>query len=149
MADPPIKDADGREAMRLCRAHRQWLVGQYRLGEMIVLRYFSHGTAGTSDNDDAESGAWAHFEECAACRAWISAIVPPSVYLGQSRLARYCCAAMFCAVEEWKERGRPRFEFSMFRGEDPCWKIDDAHSFARYCPWCGKKLPDGPFIPDG
>jgi hypothetical protein len=37
----------------------------------------------------------------------------------------------------------------MFRGEDPCWEIDGKNAFAVYCPWCGTKLPDGPFIKDG
>jgi hypothetical protein len=36
--------------------------------------------------------------------------------------------------------------FEMFRGEDPCWKKDGIPTFACYCPWCGKKLPDKLFI---
>jgi hypothetical protein len=53
---------------------------------------------------------------------------------------------MFVATEEYKERGKTRISFELFRGEDPCWLIDGNRAFITYCPWCGKKLPDKPFI---
>jgi hypothetical protein len=53
---------------------------------------------------------------------------------------------MYCAVEEHEERGTPRFSFFLFRDEDPCWQIDGQNAFAVYCPWCGRKLPNAPFI---
>jgi hypothetical protein len=84
--------------------------------------------------------------ECPRCRAWVSTIVPETQYRRQARLARYCCAGMFCAVEEHDARATPRFSFGLFRGEDPCWQIDGVNAFASYCPWCGAKLPSGPFI---
>jgi hypothetical protein len=47
-------------------------------------------------------------------------------------------------IEE-KQASPPRFAWSMSRGE-PCWLINDDWSFAKYCPWCGTKLPeDGVF----
>jgi hypothetical protein len=79
----------------------------------------------------------------------VTTIVPEQTYRRQARQARYCCAGMFCAVEEHESRQTPRFSFAMFRDEDPCWQIDGQNAFAVYCPWCGTKLPDGPFIKDG
>jgi hypothetical protein len=90
-----------------------------------------------------------HLRECPTCRAWVSTIVSEEHYRRQARLARYCCAGMFCAVEEYESRQTPRFSFLMFRGEDPCWQIDGKDAFAVYCPWCGTKLPNSPFIKDG
>jgi len=56
---------------------------------------------------------------------------------------------MFVAVEEWRERPtHNRFSFELYRGEDPCWKIDEKLVFASYCPWCGRKLPNKPFLSD-
>jgi hypothetical protein len=53
---------------------------------------------------------------------------------------------MFCAVEEAGQRHEPKFEFTMYRGEDPCWMIDGKTTFASFCPWCGQRLPNRPFI---
>jgi len=52
---------------------------------------------------------------------------------------------MYVAIEEPADI---RISFEMFRGEDPCWKIEGKHTFASYCPWCGQKLPSKPFIDD-
>ena len=79
------------------------------------------------------------------CRPWTSTIVPEPIYRRQATLVQYCCAGMYCAVEEHAERGGPQFSFVMFRGEDPCWQINGLNTFASYCPWCGEKLPDHPF----
>jgi hypothetical protein len=53
---------------------------------------------------------------------------------------------MFVAVEEADSRDKNKITFELFRGEDPCWMIDGRRSFISFCPWCGKKLPDHPFI---
>jgi hypothetical protein len=72
-------------------------------------------------------------------------VIPESVLRRQRRLTEYCCAGMFVAVEQVDGPITNRITFEMFRGEDPCWMIDDIHSFISYCPWCGKKLPKRPF----
>ena len=146
MIDIPVKDADSREPLPVCRGYREFLVSSYKLGEMIVLRFFSDDASVNESSKADELKAVEHIWKCPRCRPWVHSIVPESVIRRQQRLSRYCCAGMFCAVEEYQERGKPRFEFSMFRGEDPCWKIDGANAFASFCPWCGKKLPDKPFI---
>jgi len=54
---------------------------------------------------------------------------------------------MYVAIEE-PDRADICVSFELFRGEDPCWKSDGKLTFASYCPWCGQKLPAGPFIED-
>ena len=74
-------------------------------------------------------------------------VVPPETLRRQSRLIRYCCASMYVAIEE-PHGADIRISFEMYRGEDPCWKIDGKPTFAAYCPWCGQKLPSKPFVDD-
>jgi hypothetical protein len=143
----PVVDADGREPLPICRRHREWLIDYYRSGEPIVLRFFTEASPVRQRDKAEESQSVKHLRECPRCRPWVATIVPPEGYRRQARQARYCCAGMFCAVEEY-ETYPPRFSFTMFRGEDPCWQIDGQNSFAHYCPWCGTKLPAAPFIED-
>ena len=55
-----------------------------------------------------------HLRECPRCRVWVSTIVSEEHYRRQARLARYCCAGMFCAVEEYESHQTPRFSYSSF-----------------------------------
>jgi len=144
----PLGDADDHDPLPICRRQREWLIDYYKSPEMIVLRFFSDAVPVRRQDKSEEDHSIKHVRECPRCRAWVSTIVPEAHYRRQARLARYCCAGMFCAVEEHEMRQTPRFSFSMFRGEDPCWQIDGVNAFAVYCPWCGTKLPDRPFIPD-
>lgn len=142
----PTSDADGKEPIPMCRSYRDWLIAYYKLPEMIVLRYFIDELPVQSDKKADEAKAVKHLRECPKCRNWVNTIVPESTLRRQSRQAKYCCSGMFCAIEEPGQRGSPHITFSMFRGEDPCWQIDGNNAFLVYCPWCGKKLPDKPFI---
>jgi len=145
MSAVPVADADGREPLPICRRHREWLIDYYKSPEAIVLRFFSEAAPVRQRDRSEESQSVKHLRECPRCRPWVATIVPPEGYRRQARQARYCCAGMFCAVEEY-ESHPPRFSFTMFRGEDPCWQIDGEAAFAVYCPWCGAKLPGAPFI---
>jgi hypothetical protein len=133
-----ISEQDGSEPLPICRTQREWLVEQYKLEAMIALQFFSE--------DSQISTAIKHVRECQKCREWLHRIVPADVLRRQSRLVRYCCASMFVAVEEATSRNENKITFALFRGEDPCWMIDGRWSFISFCPWCGKKLPDKPFI---
>jgi len=144
----PLVDADGRDPLPICRRNREWLIDYYKGPEAIVLRFFSDASPVRQRDKSEENQSIKHLRECPRCRPWVSTIVPEQLYRRQARLARYCCAGMFCAIEESDSRQTPRFSFSLFRGEDPCWQIDGKNTFAVYCPWCGKKLPDAPFIKD-
>ena len=149
MSSVPLEDADGREGLPICRRHREWLVDFYKSPEFIVLRFFSNAVPIRERDRPAEDHSTQHVRECPRCRTWVSTIVSPEQYRRQARLARYCCAGMFCAVEEHPSHQTARFSFTMFRDEDPCWQIDGKNAFAVYCPWCGAKLPDRPFIQEG
>jgi hypothetical protein len=149
MSSVPLADADGHDPLPICRRNREWLISYYKSPEAIVLRFFSDAVPVRKRDKSEEDHSIKHVRECPRCRAWVSTIVSEEHYHRQARLARYCCAGMFCAVEEYESRQTPRFSFSMFRGEDPCWQIDGKNTFAVYCPWCGTKLPNSPFITDG
>jgi hypothetical protein len=146
MSAIPLADADGREPLAICRRHREWLIGSYASPDTIVLRYFSDRMPTREKDRSEDASSVRHLRECPRCRAWASSLLPEEQYRRQARMARYCCAGMFCAVEEHETRGTPRFSFELFRGEDPCWQIEGNNAFASYCPWCGAKLPNEPFI---
>ncbi len=145
MNDIPIHDADGSDPLPICRGNREWLIRYYKVPEMIVLRYFKDDTPVDDSKVSEESKAIGHLRQCPKCKPWVSTIVPPAMFTRQSRQSKYCCSGMFCAVEEPGERGSPAISFIMFRGEDPCWQVDGKNAFLRFCPWCGKKLPEKPF----
>ncbi|MBF5005888.1 hypothetical protein [Diaphorobacter caeni] len=91
-----------------------------------------------------------HCEDCAQCQAWAGALLDelnPERVTRRGRVARYCCLSMFDAVTSLD--ARVRFSFELFRYEDPCWCINGEYVFARHCPWCGTRLPDGAFEEDG
>src|SRR5215204_214223 len=131
-----ISEPDGSEPLPICRAQREWLVSRYKSEAAIALKFFAHDEPVREADRQTDQHAVEHVRKCPKCRAWIHAVVPADVLRRQSRLSRYCCAGMFVAVEEADEN---RVTFEMFRGEDPCWMIDGQHTFASYCPWCGKK----------
>ena len=147
MSTDTLADTDGREPLPICRRHREFLIDYYKGPEPIVLRFFTDASPVRQRDKSEESHSIKHMRECPRCRPWVATLVPPEFYRRQARQARYCCAGMFCAVEEY-ERHPPRFSFIMFRDEDPCWQIDGHTAFANYCPWCGKKLPGAPFTPE-
>lgn len=100
---------------------------------------------GILDSAEAEAGA-RHVETCEACTAWLDDFYPnrAAEHSERERLrTTYCCASMQHAINDTD--AQTRFKFVTFRGEDPCWAVNEVLCFARYCPWCGKALPDGPF----
>ena len=90
--------------------------------------------------------AAAHMENCTPCQAWSAGWLDhldPVRVTHRARLAKYCCAQMFGAVTD--PEAAVKFSFELFRAEDPCWQINEAYAFARFCPWCGHALPSGDF----
>ena len=86
-----------------------------------------------------------HIRTCPSCQSWLKEQVPHETFTRQERITRYCCVMMFCAVEEGRTH---QIKLGMFRGEDPCWMIDGMWSGISFCPWCGERLPNHPFIPE-
>ena len=144
----PISEPEGSEPLPICRAQREWLVSRYTSESMLALKFFSNEEPVREADRQTDQKAIDHVRKCPKCRAWIHSVVPADVLRRQHRLTRYCCAGMFVAVEEADEGIRNRVTFELFRGEDPCWMFDGKQTFASYCPWCGKKLPNKPFVVD-
>ena len=129
-----------------CLEVRKLLIETLGIPELIVLLNFTDQVPmAASVRSEVEKSA-EHLRSCSHCNAWVKGIVPEPIYTRQSRLARYCCPLMFGAVEEPHKPGTPRIAFTMFCEVEPCWQIDGKDAFLQYCPWCGKKLPDRPFI---
>lgn len=143
-----LTEADGSEGLPICRAQREWLVSRYKSEPMIALKFFSDDLPVGGLDASTDAKAIDHVRKCPKCRDWLHRVVPADVLRRQSRLSRYCCAGMFVAFEESDAHRKNRVTFELFRGEDPCWMINDIRSFISFCPWCGKKLPDKPFIPE-
>lgn len=98
--------------------------------------------------DRAAYEAAAHAETCAACQDWAASwldVQYPERVAHRARIGKYCCISMFDAVTG--PEAAVRFSFELFRGEDPTWCINEQYAFARFCPWCGQRLPDQPFEP--
>jgi hypothetical protein len=92
--------------------------------------------------DNTVREAATHIASCPDCRAWDDDRNPERA-AHQKRVSKYCCTHMFDSVTN--PEAQTRFEFSLFRGEDPCWAINEALVFASFCPWCGTKLPEAEF----
>jgi len=144
MNEISITEPDGKEPLGICRSHRAWLVDRYKIDSMVALCYYSDEPPVSERNADADAKAKKHIRTCPKCRSWIHYAIPAPVMRRQQRLSQYCCAGMFVAVEE--PANKVRIDFELFRGEDPCWKIDGHRSFMSFCPWCGRKLPPKPFL---
>ena len=142
----PILEPNGEEPLPICRHNRDWLVSRYRVEAVIALKYLSDEPIVSDSEKDSDSKAVDHIRKCPKCRAWVHHVVPKDIFIRQSRMVKYCCSGMFVACEEYKERDKNRITFDLYRGEDPCWMIDGKRSFISFCPWCGKKLPERPFI---
>lgn len=147
MTDIPIDEPDGSDPLGICLGNRSWLIDRYKIDAMIALKYFSDDLPVSDDETTRDTKAIKHVRKCPKCKAWINHVIPKPVLRRQHRLTRYCCAGMFVAVEE-PGKTKNRIQFELFRGEDPCWKIDGKWSFISHCPWCGKRLPKEPFITD-
>lgn len=110
--------------------------------------------AGVLESPSAEAAA-GHIAGCNDCKAWLDTLLSleqrAAQLAWQARLARYCCLRMLhavnpdIAVRQTGHAAGVRFSFERFRGEDACWCINDTYVFARYCPWCGKELPNEHF----
>ena len=144
----PLNNADGSEGLPICRAQREWLTTHYQLEPLIALKFFSGILPVIENEPAAANAAIEHVRKCPKCREWFHSVIPADVLHRQSRLSRYCCPGMFVAVEESGARNKNKITFELYRGEDPCWMIGGVRSFISFCPWCGKKLPDKPFIPE-
>lgn len=99
---------------------------------------------GVLENSAAEKAA-RHVEACSLCAEWLDEFYPDRAERRkaiEARASTYCCPSLRHAI--YDADAQTRISFTMFRGEDPCWQINDDLCFAKYCPWCGSALPDEP-----
>ena len=141
----PITEPDGSEPISICGRNRGWLVDRYCTEAIIALRYYSDNEPVAERDQEADAKAIEHVRKCPKCREWIHHVTPKDIMKRQHKLSKYCCPGMFVAVEEPKNE-KERITFYMFRNEDPCWHIEGVIDTISYCPWCGKEMPEEPFI---
>ncbi len=133
-----------------CRKSREYLESWGVLDTLgpIIL----HGEEGfPNDGTDLGQKAVSHLQSCASCKTWLKSRVDPKADQRIQRLNQYCCPMMFGAVEK-SEPEDLHLKLVYFRDER-FWIVDQPErefgfvSFS-YCPWCGKRLPENPFIDD-
>lgn len=95
----------------------------------------------TAIPDEKVQQAAKHISECQQCRPWLEALYPVTFAI-EKRIAKYCCSQMFAAVTD--PNNETTFSLVPFRDES-CWTINGHMEFAKFCPWCGKELPEKPF----
>ncbi len=96
---------------------------------------------GTGDSEPNKTVS--HLHTCSMCEYWLDHEFPQEYVSRPYRLAHYCCAGMFVAVEEYEIEGDSQAKYYMHRGEDASWLLGGRD--ISYCPWCGEKLPNRPF----
>ncbi len=139
----PLQISDNENALPVCIKNRELLIGKRRSLHSLALDYFESGKEINSEKHGSE---YRHLHNCPKCKVWLHHLIPQEVLSRQKRMSEYCCVGMFCAVEEHKgKRNQIQIEFTYFRNEDPCWMVEGKNSFIRFCPWCGKKLPEHKF----
>jgi hypothetical protein len=133
-------------AKQICTESRQVIVSYQALEHDKLVLDFALQDMIEIDESTFENAAVrqaaTHIATCTDCRAWDDHRNPERTALTK-RAAKYCCSHMFDSVTN--PEAQTRFEFSLFRGEDPCWAINEALVFASFCPWCGTRLPNSSF----
>lgn len=139
-----VSEADGSMPPSDCKESRLRLVRTHMTADGLAFRFFSDEYV-HPNFPEVERDAAVHVRGCSRCRDWIRRVVPVEAFARAERMSHYCCSWMFATTDEGDIR-LPKMEFTMFRGEDPCWCIEGKNAFASFCPWCGKRLPNHPFI---
>lgn len=90
-----------------------------------------------------------HVQTCKSCQAWLEEKVPHEIKSRMTKLRKYCCPVMFGAVEE-SEHDELNINLIDFQG-DATWAVMNfdhlgGNLLLSYCPWCGNKLPETPFV---
>ncbi|WP_215399548.1 hypothetical protein [Rheinheimera oceanensis] len=117
------------------------------LAPMIIFGSDGYPNDGTSEGQKAVE----HIQTCKKCKLWVRDLTQTEDIVRMERLSRYCCPQMFVAVEEPKQEGL-HLKIRQFRDEN-LWMIDQpgreiGFEFFGFCPWCGNKFPERPFIDD-
>ena len=143
-------NADGSTPRADCLAAREWMATYYD-SAIIPLRVFSdtevpvRGRPVFGSTEDMECVA--HVRQCGDCRDWMHTVADEKWVVRQGRLARYCCAQMFGAVEEPKSSSHKiEWLHAVHPDYGPFWSIDGKATHLAFCPWCGHRMPSKPFV---
>jgi hypothetical protein len=141
-----------------CEPSRTWLKGLS--SDFTQFTKIINGTEKTYHNwSEAGRLAAEHIQNCELCQDWYARKTGEQISARQgerkkdrrSRMQRYCCVLMYAAVEENSPLDI-RLRLRGIRGEN-LWTLfqpDRQLGFVHfsYCPWCGEKLSEEPFIDD-
>ncbi|MBQ0753309.1 MAG: hypothetical protein KBT87_11320 [Gammaproteobacteria bacterium] len=134
--------------MSECVKHRKSLDTWEAFERLIDVIWLGSGGL-PCDKDGKYKNDVLHVQTCESCKAWIEEKVPTEIKKRTERLKKYCCPVMFGAVEESRD-GELNLKLMNFQG-DPVWAVRNfdhlgSNLLFSYCPWCGSKLPNKPFI---
>ncbi len=138
-----LSDIGGVQPKALCAESRARIVNYHKTEDGVACRFYTDGYQ-SPNFPEIESAAVVHIRGCRACVVWLKRVVSERALRRGKRMGDYCCWWMFAAVEEPGSLGLS-MHFGLYRDEDPCWFIDKRAAFAQFCPWCGARLPSGPF----
>ena len=135
-------------AMTECDKSRKELLNWQ--GFEMLAGLILHGSDGLPcDGEGIYQKRVLHVQTCESCRSWLKDKVPANEESRLSRLEKYCCPVMFGSVEQ-KEDDALQLRLINFQG-DATWAVMNFDSVGgnlliSYCPWCGSKMPNEPFI---
>ena len=136
--------------MKICSEVRKYILEWGAISHLAPLILF--GSDGfPNDGTNEGENAVAHIQTCEKCNLWLRDLTNTDAIQRMERLSRYCCPQMFVAVEEPEDESI-HLKIRLFRDEN-LWMIDQpsrgfGFEFFSFCPWCGKRFPEHPFIDD-
>jgi hypothetical protein len=142
-----MKATDVSEPTSQCLAARDWMVRYYD-DVILPLRYHTDKEVPRRNApgfDSTEDALWvSHVRGCDSCVRWVREVAGERMMERQRRLVQYCCPQMFSAVETPKTFCRVQLGYD-YKAEAQQWYLNTERTI-NYCPWCGTRLPNGPFV---
>jgi hypothetical protein len=136
--------------MKICSEVRNYILDWGAIPHLApVILFGSDGFP--NDGTDEGQKAIVHIQSCEKCNLWLRDLTSNDAIERMERLSRYCCPQMFAAVEEPQDKSI-HLKIRRFRDEN-LWMLDQpdrefGFEFFSFCPWCGNKFPEHPFIDD-
>lgn len=134
--------------MNRCEEHRKHLESWNAFNNLVFPIFI--GSEGTPcDYEGHYQNSLLHVQNCEECFSWLKNKVPINELNRHERLLQYCCPVMFGAVEE-PQVNQLKISLRDFQGY-PTWVVKNfnvigGNLLIGYCPWCGVKMPQKPFI---
>jgi len=138
--------------MNKCERNQKHLSSAEYDGNTLANIYFGKDGFPFRNNLEGSKQAVKHVQNCNACKSWLKNRIPKTEYERLSRIQKYCCPIMYGSVEKSRMISGIHLSYRQYR-DDPTWILDWPGRKAgivefSFCPWCGSKLPNEPFIND-